>query len=249
MGLQMVFEVERGYPVAHVRPRGVVDERSAPDLRAALMEGLLDQPSLLVVDLSEARAVDDAALDTVAAVAREAQVWPGARLALLGAAPDTHEALRRLGVAAFVSTFNDASTVAVAAAALRVPPRAHRRIEPTDAAPGIAREAIRELAAEQSGDADSAAAELVASELVTNAVMHAGTAIELTVRLMDECAHIAVRDENPNPARITGYVSDSDEHGRGLLLVDALAASWGAVFPGIGKIVWAAVPVPGLGGK
>jgi len=244
----MLFEVERGYPVARVRARGLVDERSASDLRAALMEGLLDQPSLLVLDVSQVRAVDGA-MDTVAAVAREAQVWPGARLALLGAGPNAPDALRRLGVAAFVSTFNDASTAAVAAAALRAPPRASRRIEPTDAAPGEAREVVRELSAAHGVNGEPAAAELVASELVTNAVMHAGTPIDFTVRLLDGCVHIAVRDENPNPARITGYVSDSDEHGRGLLVVDALATSWGTVFPGIGKIVWAAVPVPGVRAK
>jgi len=207
------------------------------------MEGLIDQPSMLLLDLSQANDVDETALITVALVAREAQVWPGARLAILGAGPDTPEALRRLGVGAFVSTFNDPATAAVAAAAVAAPPREYRRIEPTEGAPATAREVVR-LFAEANGVAgEPAAAELVASELVTNAVMHAGTPIDFTVRLLDDCVHIAVRDENPNPARIAGYVSDSDEHGRGLLLVDALAVSWGTVFPGIGKIVWATVAV------
>ena len=83
------------------------------------------------------------------------------------------------------------------------------------------------------------AARLVVSELVTNAIRHAGTAIEvgvvrtldgLRVEVWDSAATLPV----PRGATL------SDESGRGLEIVDAVAQSWG-VEPGPdgGKWVWA----------
>lgn len=89
---------------------------------------------------------------------------------------------------------------------------------------------------------DSAA--LVVSELVTNAIVH--TASEMVVcELHDgaELVRIAVRDQGcapgepqPSPQR------PDEEHGRGLLLVDALSHAWGAQEHGPGLLVWAELP-------
>jgi hypothetical protein len=89
---------------------------------------------------------------------------------------------------------------------------------------------------------DSAA--LVVSELVTNAIVH--TASENVVcELRDdaELVRIAVRDEgcapgepHPSPRR------PEEEHGRGLLLVEALCRAWGAQETGPGLLVWAELP-------
>ncbi|MFF2849313.1 ATP-binding protein [Streptomyces sp. NPDC058001] len=88
------------------------------------------------------------------------------------------------------------------------------------------------------------AADLVVSELVTNAIVH--TASELIVcELHDEVekVRIAVRDEGcapgeprPSPQR------PEEEHGRGLLLVAAVASAWGAHETEPGLLVWAELP-------
>jgi len=82
-------------------------------------------------------------------------------------------------------------------------------------------------------------AELVASELVTNALLHGGGQHELRVGLSDAALRIQVIDHGagmPDP-RTAGQ---RDEHGRGLLLVSALCAAWGVeALPGGGKMVWA----------
>lgn len=87
-------------------------------------------------------------------------------------------------------------------------------------------------------------AQLVASELITNAVMHAGTPMVLTLRLLPDALSVAVRDGDPRPARITDIANESSERGRGLLLVDAFSDSWGNFFPSSGKVVWAKVRLP-----
>ncbi|GHH02930.1 ATPase [Streptomyces lanatus] len=84
-------------------------------------------------------------------------------------------------------------------------------------------------------------AALVVSELVTNAIVH--TASEhIVCELHDgtDLVRIAVRDEGcapgePHPAA----ARPEDEHGRGLLLIDALCHAWGAQEHGSGLVIWA----------
>ncbi|WP_225844760.1 ATP-binding protein [Streptomyces sp. HPF1205] len=97
------------------------------------------------------------------------------------------------------------------------------------------------------------AAELVLSELVTNAVRHArsprGRLIETRVRrLPDGRVRIEVHDANTD-LPVPRASSDTDEGGRGLQLVDALTAhQWGVSGrTGVGKAVWAIVAGPGDG--
>ncbi|MDQ0786343.1 anti-sigma regulatory factor (Ser/Thr protein kinase) [Streptomyces sp. B3I8] len=89
---------------------------------------------------------------------------------------------------------------------------------------------------------DSAA--LVVSELVTNAIVHtASENVVCELRDDPELVRIAVRDEgcapgepHPSPRR------PEEEHGRGLLLVEALCRAWGAQETGPGLLVWAELP-------
>jgi hypothetical protein len=125
-------------------------------------------------------------------------------------------------------------------------PRISRRIWPDRNAPAAARGVVQEFCEAQRIGGDRDAAQLIASELVTNAVVHAGTSMELTLRLVAPHLHIAVRDGGEGHPRINGAVDESAESGRGLLLVDALASAWGSLVPSTGKIVWATVRVRAL---
>ncbi|MER7476588.1 ATP-binding protein [Streptomyces sp. NPDC126510] len=90
---------------------------------------------------------------------------------------------------------------------------------------------------------DSAA--LVVSELVTNAIVHtASTHIVCELHDGDDLVRIAVRDEGcaPGQPHAAGRTRPEEEHGRGLLLVDALCHSWGAHENGPGLLVWAELP-------
>lgn len=88
--------------------------------------------------------------------------------------------------------------------------------------------------------ADLPTFELVATELITNAIVHAGSsAIVHLAHLGDGCIRIEVGDEAPDrPARIVPY--DDHTRGLGLHIVDALCESWGVTEPGPrSKVVWA----------
>ena len=81
-------------------------------------------------------------------------------------------------------------------------------------------------------------AELLADELVTNAVVHARTPLRLQLKLHGDVLHIAVYDASPRLLRLVPDDPD-DEDGRGLRLVEQLATSWGVSRrPDGGKVVW-----------
>ncbi|HEX4978750.1 MAG TPA: ATP-binding protein [Acidimicrobiales bacterium] len=83
---------------------------------------------------------------------------------------------------------------------------------------------------------------LLASELATNAVLHART--DFTVRLLvdDETVRVEVEDANARPP-VIGYTPTEATSGRGLHLVQDLARAWGVVSRPDGKVVWFELPV------
>jgi DNA-binding NarL/FixJ family response regulator len=83
---------------------------------------------------------------------------------------------------------------------------------------------------------------LLTSELVTNAVVHAGSHVDVVVRLTGMIARVEVTDRS-DTAPMQRPSSVEDESGRGLALVQALARRWGTSRrPGGGKTVWFEVP-------
>lgn len=79
----------------------------------------------------------------------------------------------------------------------------------------------------------------VASELVSNAVVHAGTMIDLLLVRRPSGLVIFVSDGSAAPA-VMGPVP-AGPGGRGLRIVDALASQWGCRQGSGGKLVWAAL--------
>ena len=80
---------------------------------------------------------------------------------------------------------------------------------------------------------------LLANELVTNALVHARTELRLRLELRGDLLHIAVRDGSPRLRRLVTVPDAEAQGGRGLWLVEQLAAGWGVnPHPDGGKVVW-----------
>jgi anti-sigma regulatory factor (Ser/Thr protein kinase) len=86
-------------------------------------------------------------------------------------------------------------------------------------------------------------AELVITELVANAVRYAANGVLLTISLRQGQLQISVSDDSPARPR-PGVAGRSDEHGRGLALVEAVSIDWGTACISDGKVVWAKVAAP-----
>jgi anti-sigma regulatory factor (Ser/Thr protein kinase) len=82
-------------------------------------------------------------------------------------------------------------------------------------------------------------AELLVSELVTNAVVHAGSALIVEVHVAGGRITVTVEDTcSISPGLRRDLPDDDATHGRGMLLVATLARSWGCEETGTGKRMW-----------
>ncbi len=90
------------------------------------------------------------------------------------------------------------------------------------------------------------AARLAVSELVTNAIVHAGTDIELSIAAYRDTLRVTVRDHSA--AQPVRQVARLAIHGRGLGIVADVSRAWG-VLPAAdgGKVVWAVLDGPTAG--
>jgi DNA-binding NarL/FixJ family response regulator len=83
---------------------------------------------------------------------------------------------------------------------------------------------------------------LLTSELVSNAVLHAGSDVDVVVRLTGSLARVEVTDRS-DLVPAARHAAADDDSGRGLALVQELARRWGTSRqPGGGKTVWFEVP-------
>jgi CheY-like chemotaxis protein/anti-sigma regulatory factor (Ser/Thr protein kinase) len=80
-------------------------------------------------------------------------------------------------------------------------------------------------------------AQLLTTELVANAVIHARSAVTVTVRSAEERLRVEVSDTGAGALTMREANMEATG-GRGLLLIEALSAAWGTSADGDGKLVW-----------
>ena len=207
-------------------------------VRRALRKHLLDR-GRVVVDLSGATVRWTPAVDVFPSVLAAAGGWPSARLTLAGADSTTERVLRSARVHLTVPVAGDRDQARVL---LDVrPERVSRRHEmPCDLmAPWLAR-SFGELACDD-WELDLALGDamlMVVTELVGNAVEHAGTDSVLSLRLDHRRLTVAVRDHRP-AAEGLPRPGVHGERGYGLLMVQGVSRAWGVTRHDDGKTVWA----------
>ncbi len=89
-------------------------------------------------------------------------------------------------------------------------------------------------------------AELLVSELVTNAILHARSPATVRINHDAPSLRVAVCDLSPAPPRVRDY-GPTAVTGRGMLLVDRIARRWGVESSSTGKCVWFEVDATGDG--
>lgn len=115
----------------------------------------------------------------------------------------------------------------------------------TPAAASVARLFVRCLCEEWGVGSVADVAELLSSELVTNAVVHARSAIELEAARSRHDLRVDVRDVGGGSVRPVPQSRPAEaEGGRGLAIVASLADTWGVEENGSGKSVWFTLATP-----
>jgi anti-sigma regulatory factor (Ser/Thr protein kinase) len=223
-------------------------DRSAtiPNLSSLLRAASLDAPLAVIVDLDGlvARDVvavkrllpDPAGPDAGAPVLLFVNpLTPGGRMAR-AVLPD--HALICDSAASAAATADKLATTTL---------RAHTHLTAAATSPAAARRLVESACGAWGVDHLTGVAMVVASELVSNSVEHAGTDIDIGVNITGDGVRITVRDRTPEPPRRSGPAPAPAARGplhlrsRGLSIVSALAADWGYVTCGEGKAVWATI--------
>lgn len=115
-------------------------------------------------------------------------------------------------------------------------------LAPAPQSAGAARRFVRDRLDAWRIGADGDDVALMVSELVTNVGLHARTDAVVRVSLRDGCLRVEVTDRSPAPVEVRPHAPGA-ETGRGLRIVEALAADWGVRAEDTGKTVWFEVPV------
>ena len=112
-----------------------------------------------------------------------------------------------------------------------------RQLASTPASAGVARRFANDVLSDWGVIELSDQVSLCVSELVTNALIHTATDVELVLRLTKASVRVEVIDQSERlPVVRDG--SQGDTTGRGLTIVEAMADDWGIESAGNGKAVW-----------
>jgi anti-anti-sigma regulatory factor/anti-sigma regulatory factor (Ser/Thr protein kinase) len=246
-GDELRSEIERAADLATIRLHGPIRAATAPALRTAVHKCLTDEPAAVVIDMSGVNEVDDLGLLIFPALARAVAAWPGAQLVLMHVPDRTIARMRAIATAHLLTFVDSDEEVRALIAQDESPPMLREDLPSGPAAVTLARALVRRICAVGPIASLADDAELVVSELVSNATVHARPPVALTVTRRPAYLHIAVRDASTAEPQIGGrddtLLLDGDlrsrDGGRGLLVVEALCVAWGCTPTADGKVVWA----------
>jgi anti-sigma regulatory factor (Ser/Thr protein kinase) len=115
-------------------------------------------------------------------------------------------------------------------------------LQPESSAARIARRWVREELTDRQRDDLLESAVLGVSELVTNALLHVRSTINVRIVDRDERLRIEVHDDSTRPpdgrANTATSPTTPATFGRGLQIVDSISLSWGVAYEDAGKVVW-----------
>ena len=235
--------VARTGSISVVRAHGQLGQVAGQARDAAVVE-LAEAPAAVVCDLSGVTGPrEPCAVSLLASLGAHAQHWPGTPVGVL--CPDhalrralEHEVLsRHLQIAASQSLLWPLLSEGAASTTVRE----SLVLAPTALAARAARDLVSRACLDWGRSSQIQAATLVVSELVTNAMVHAGTDLEVSLTRCGPRLRIAVKDHSSRAPRLQDAGS-SGVTGRGLVLVDAVSESWGSLPTGDGgKVVWAVI--------
>ncbi|HEX2772055.1 MAG TPA: ATP-binding protein, partial [Micromonosporaceae bacterium] len=233
----------------HVTLESARPTAAASDLADVLRRAALDAPLAVIVDINRLVARDVVAIGPLLPGTDGPGSGTPLFLSVNPLTPGGRMARAVLpGHVLICDSAADATAVAGDLAATKL--RAHAHLPASRRSPAAARRLVESTCRAWGADQLAQVAMVVASELVSNSVEHAGTDLDVGISVGAGAVRIGVRDRtaeppqrpDPEPAPASEPAPGTvDLRSRGLLIVSALAANWGFLMCGDGKSVWATV--------
>ncbi|TDO39656.1 histidine kinase-like protein [Paractinoplanes brasiliensis] len=244
--------------IVEIAVTGAWDPRMWLEAHRCIGKCLAEHPAGMLLDLTF---LDDATAGSaplwVATSAQAARTQPPIPVAVCMPAQSPLAArLARLGAGRRFAMYADLMQARTGLAAARpLTDQILLRLHPEPMAASAARDVVTAVCQEWGMEPLLDRARLVASELVNNAVEHAGTRIDFVVTRLGPLRRGISR--RPNRLRVAVYDLDPhlpaqpspamppgiglNQRGYGLRIVDAAARVWGSLPTPAGKVVWAAL--------
>jgi hypothetical protein len=245
--LELISDIDTA--MIEMAVRGRWDRRLCLDISSATRKCFAEHPSALIIDLSDLSDPDGASMPFWLSERRAAAAQPAPVHLVLCIPPTTRldGRLRRVGAHLLLPMF---ATMAEARLAVGkqspMTDMLQLRLFPEPAAQNEAAHLLDKAC--QAWDLPRLLhpARAIMTQLVGNAVEHAGTTMLVTVSRRGAGLHLSVHDGDPRLPRLLdpapGLAGEDDsERGQGLRSVHAEAVAWGAMPTRVGKVVWATV--------
>ena len=217
---------------------GALSEVAAPALEAMLVEWAGSPAAILCNLVGVTGPMEPREITLLASVGEQVRQWPGIPIGLVSPDRALREGLTGAFAGQYLAIADTRAKVWGELSAGALTATVRTILAPTARSARAARDLVTRTCLGWGCSRQLPAATLVTSELVTNAIVHAGTDVELSVSRCENTIRIAVRDHSCALPYPRGVEAEA-ESGRGMQLVTGLCQSWGVQRTGAGKVVWA----------
>jgi hypothetical protein len=208
------------------------------DLDRSVQRALADGPRGVVCDLSAVyEGAEPGAVELLATAGRHMRDWPGTPVVVAGSKRRVREVLRGHPLGRYLTLTGSVREAVSAVLQTPMPVIEWQRLAPHPTAPRASRNFVSRTLLDWGMGRLIPSASLVVSELVTNATIHAGSDVDLSLSWDLEALRLTVRDNSFDLPR--QRFSRFDQNGRGLCVVAGLSRSFGVLPTDDGKVVWA----------
>jgi anti-sigma regulatory factor (Ser/Thr protein kinase) len=235
------IEVAQGEQVGCVIARltGRLDSLNYLRTRDQLVKLAMEEPRAVVVEVDGLEVRTEPLLTVFSAAWMQVSRWPSVPILVVATDVSRWRWLNRCAFSRFVPVFRDVDEAVDSLGVTPMRRRATIDLLSELSSAVLARRFVRRVCAEWSVEPEIEEVVCVASELVENAVRHAGTPMQLRLELRDRLLAVAVRDGSPHQAVMRQSPSGLPA-GLGLRLVSHLSRTWGCSPDNRGgKVVWA----------
>jgi hypothetical protein len=208
------------------------------DLDRSIQLALADGPRGVVCDLSAVYdGAEPGAVELLATAGRHMRDWPGIPVVVAGSKRRVREVLRVHPLGRHLTLTGSVREAVSAVLQTPMPFIEWQRLAPHPTAPRASRNFVSRTLLDWGMGRLIPSASLVVSELVTNATIHAGSDVDLSISWNLDALRLTVRDNSFDQPR--QRFSRFDQNGRGLCVVAGLSRSFGVLPTDAGKVVWA----------
>jgi len=229
--------------IAILTPHGVLDSRTYRSLRDRIIKAALDEPTAVVVDVTDLAVPAESALVVFTSARWHVSTWPEVPIVLVCEHIAGRSALSRNGVTRYVPvypTMRDAVEAVSHARPQRLRHRARADLPHQPTTLARARELVSEWLTAWSQTELIPTAKIVVTTFVENVLQHTDSRLSVRVETDGTMVTVAVQDGSTAPVNIREAQSET-EAPSGLQIVGALCRAWGNAPTPTGKTVWAVI--------